>query len=114
MQNLALNPNVTVRTRGVMEKCSMCVQRIEEAKIDARRRDKPLVDGQALTACQQSCPAQAIEFGDLNDPASRVHRAAQNPRCYRVLEEFNFRPSVGYLRMVRNSPAEEAEDGNHV
>ncbi len=114
VQNLALNPDVTVRTRGVMEKCSMCVQRIEEAKIDARRRDKPLVDGQALTACQQSCPAQAIEFGDLNDPASRVHRAAQNPRCYRVLEEFNFRPSVGYLRMVRNSAAEEAEDGNHV
>jgi len=97
-----------------MEKCSMCVQRIEEAKIDARRRDEPLVDGEALTACQQSCPAHAIEFGDLNDTASRVHRAAQNPRSYHVLEEFNFQPSVAYLRMVRNSDAEEAEHGDHV
>lgn len=113
VENLALNPDVTVRTRGVMEKCSMCVQRIEEAKIDARRRNTPLVDGAALTACQQSCPAQAIDFGDLNDPASRVHRAVQNPRGYGVLEEFNFRPSVTYLRIVRNGDAEGAEHGNH-
>ncbi len=114
VQNLAMNPDVTVRTRGVMEKCSMCVQRIEEAKINAKRNDRPLVDGEALTACQQSCPARAIEFGDLNDPTSRVHVAAKGPRSYRVLEEFNFRPSVGYLRMVRNSDAEEAENGDHV
>ncbi len=114
VQNLALNPDVTVRMRGVMEKCSMCIQRIEQAKIGARRRGEPLADGDAQTACQQSCPAHAITFGNLNDSASQVHDTAQNPRYYRVLEEFNFRPSVGYLRVVDNSDAEEAENGNHV
>ncbi len=102
LQNLLLNPDVTVRTRGVMEKCSMCVQRIEEGKIEARRQGQPLVDGQIQTACQQSCPAQAIVFGNMNDPDSRVSAALENPRRYRVLEEFNFRPSVAYLRVVKN------------
>lgn len=102
LQNLSLNPDVTVRTRGVMEKCSMCVQRIEEGKIEARRRDQPLVDGQIQTACQQSCPAQAIVFGNMNDPDSKVSQALEDPRRYRVLEEFNFRPSVAYLRVIKN------------
>ena len=74
LQNLALNPDVTVRSRGVMEKCSMCVQRIEEGKIEARRLGQPLVDGEIQTACQQSCPAQAIVFGDMNDPAESRSR----------------------------------------
>jgi len=103
LQNLVLNPEVTVRSRGVMEKCSMCVQRIEAGKIAARRRGKPLTDGQIQTACQQSCPTRAIVFGDMNDPDSQVSTAIRNPRRYRVLEELNIRPSVGYLRMVKNT-----------
>jgi molybdopterin-containing oxidoreductase family iron-sulfur binding subunit len=102
LQNLALNPDVTVRSRGVMEKCSLCVQRIQDAKIEARRRGEQLADGVIQTACQQSCPTGAIVFGDLNDPDSRVSRAMKNPRRYRVLEELNVRPSVAYLRKVRN------------
>ena len=97
MHNLVLNPDVTVRSRGVMEKCTFCVQRIQEAKIEAGRAGKVLRDGEIQTACQQSCPAQAIVFGDLNDPKSRVARLAAGPRGYRVLEELNVRPSVTYL-----------------
>ncbi len=113
LQNLALNPDVTVRTRGVMEKCSMCIQRIEDGKIEAKRRGEPVADGGIQTACQQSCPAQAIIFGDMNDPDSRLHAALQDPRRYRVLEEFNFRPSVAYMRVVRNRDQEQAEEGGH-
>ncbi len=102
LQNLALNPDVTVRSRGVMEKCSMCVQRIEEARIAARSAGVPLADGDVQTACQQSCPARAIVFGDMNDLKSEIHAAQQNPRRYRVLEELNVRPSVSYLRVVKN------------
>ncbi len=112
-ENLALNPGVTVRGRGVMEKCSMCVQRIEEARINARRQGEPLADGDILTACQQSCPAQAIVFGDMHDPDSRVTKALEDPRRFRVLEEFNFRPSVAYLRVVRNRDEEDSEGGDH-
>ena len=106
MQNLALNPDVTVRSRGVMEKCSMCVQRIEAGKINAKRTGEPLTDGTIQTACQQSCPAQAIIFGDMNDPESAVSKALENPRRYRVLEEFNFRPGVAYQRIIRNREEE--------
>ncbi|MFV0443040.1 MAG: 4Fe-4S dicluster domain-containing protein [Planctomycetaceae bacterium] len=111
LQNLLLNPDVTVRSRGVMEKCSMCVQRIQEGKAEAGRLGEPLADGAVRTACQQSCPAQAIVFGDLNDPASAVAQAATNPRRFGVLEEFNFRPVVSYLRMVRNRAG--ASDETH-
>ena len=113
LQNLALNPDVTVRGRGVMEKCSMCVQRIEDAKIEAGRQGQDLVDGTIQTACQQSCPAAAIIFGDMNDEQSRVHQALQNPRAFHVLEEFNFRPSVGYLRVVRNSQLSDEHAREH-
>ncbi len=89
----------------------MCVQRIEEAKIDANRRGQPLADGDIKTACQQSCPAQAIAFGDLNDTASDVHAGQENPRRYGVLEEFNFQQSVSYLRVVRNRDDMQQEDG---
>ena len=101
-ENLALNPDVVVRSRGVMEKCSMCIQRIEAARVEAKHRGVPIADGDIEVACQQSCPSQAILFGDLNDPESRLAKAARSPRQYRMLEEFGFRTSVGYQRIVRN------------
>jgi molybdopterin-containing oxidoreductase family iron-sulfur binding subunit len=99
--NLVLNPDVTVRTRGVMEKCTFCVQRIQEAKIESKREGTALQDGDILTACQQSCPAGAIVFGDLNDPKSRISRLARDGRQYRVLEDLNVGPSVHYLKIVK-------------
>jgi molybdopterin-containing oxidoreductase family iron-sulfur binding subunit len=104
LQNLVLNPQVTVRSRGVMEKCTFCVQRIEQARIEARRLGRELADGDVQTACQQSCPTRAIVFGDLNNPKDRVAEAARDRRAYRVLEELNVRPSVSYLGLVRNRP----------
>ena len=101
-ENLVLNPDVTVRSRGVMEKCSFCVQRIQEAKLEAKRLGREVVDGEVQPACQQSCPAQAIVFGDLNDGESRVSQLVASPRYYQVLAELNIRPAVGYLRRVRN------------
>ena len=100
--NLVLNPDVAVRSRGVMEKCSMCVQRIEEARIEAKQRGIPIADGAIQTACQQSCPADAIVFGDLNDPKSRIAQARVDPRHFRLLEELGVDPSVGYLRPEKN------------
>ncbi len=102
MQNLALNPDVVVRSRGVMEKCSFCVQRIQAAKQEAKQQRRELLDGDIQPACQQSCPAQAITFGDLADPQSQVAQQVADPRHYRLLEELNVRPSVGYLRRVRH------------
>ena len=99
--NLVLNPDVTVRTRGVMEKCTFCVQRIQEAKIESKRTGTALQDGDIRTACQQSCPAGAIVFGDLNDPNSRISRLAREGRQYRVLEDLNVGPSVHYLKIVK-------------
>jgi molybdopterin-containing oxidoreductase family iron-sulfur binding subunit len=101
MANLALNPDVTVRTRGVMEKCTFCVQRIQEAKIESKRTSVPIPDGGIRTACQQSCPAGAIVFGDVNDPGSRVARLSRDARQYRALEELNIGPSVRYLKIVK-------------
>jgi molybdopterin-containing oxidoreductase family iron-sulfur binding subunit len=112
LQNLALNPNVTVRSRGVMEKCTFCVQRIQEAKSEAIARGKPLQDGELQTACQQSCPAQAITFGDLTNPKSRVAQQSRDSRGYRVLEELNVRPRVRYLTRVRNRPV-SPDGGRH-
>jgi len=109
LQNMVLNPDVTVRSRGVMEKCSFCVQRIQEAKIKAASAGVPVADGDIKTACEQSCPAQAIVFGDMNDPKSRVAAGMKDPRKYAVLEELETRPSVGYLTMVRNRPEKPGE-----
>jgi Fe-S-cluster-containing dehydrogenase component len=113
IQNLALNPDVTVRTRGIMEKCSFCVQRIQEAKLEAKRTGTPLNDGDIQPACQQSCPSNAIVFGDLNNPESAISKAAHSPRCFQVLAELNVRPTVGYLRVVRNREGGE-EPTHHV
>ena len=98
--NLQLNPDVTVRARGVMEKCTFCVQRIRGAQNQARLEDRPLKDGDVVTACAQACPSGAITFGNVKDPAARVTRAAQNPRGYHVLEDINVRPAITYLAKV--------------
>jgi len=109
-ENLLLNPDVTVRSRGVMEKCSFCVQRIEAAKIAARREGRAVHDGDVTPACMQSCPAKAILFGDLNDPDSAISRAMADPRRYQLLTELNIKPSVSYLRIVRDRPGETGEE----
>jgi molybdopterin-containing oxidoreductase family iron-sulfur binding subunit len=98
---LVLNPDVAVRSRGVMEKCSLCVQRIQLAKNQSLQGQRALGDGDIQTACQQSCPTQAIVFGDLQDPASRVSQLLRGRRAYRLLEELGTRPNVGYLKKVR-------------
>ena len=97
-----LNPDVTVRPKGVMEKCTFCIQRIRGAQHEAHMSGAPLRDGDVVTACQQSCPADAIVFGDLNDPGSRVSQLAVDGRGYHVLEGLNTRPAVTYLARVWN------------
>jgi MoCo/4Fe-4S cofactor protein with predicted Tat translocation signal len=99
---LGNNPNVTVRARGVMEKCTYCVQRLTAAKIDARLAGREMKDGDVRTACQQACPAEAITFGDLLEPASRVAQARGEPRAYALLAELNSRPRTTYQARLRN------------
>lgn len=98
--NLQLNPDVTVRARGVMEKCTFCIQRIRGAQHQARLEGRSLKDGEFTTACAQACPSDAIVFGDLHDPGSRVHQSSQDHRGYHVLEELNTRPAITYLAKV--------------
>lgn len=99
---MVINPDVTVRSRGVMEKCSFCVQRIQAGKLKAKVENRALVDGDVKTACQQSCPADALVFGDMNDPNSEISKLFKNERKYVLLEEYNVQPSVGYLTKIRN------------
>ncbi len=105
---MVINPDVTVRTRGVMEKCSMCVQSIQAGKVKAKREKRALNDGEIKTACQRSCPANAIVFGDVNDPNSEVHKLFKNERSYRVLEELNTMTAVKYLVKVRDTETVKA------
>ena len=116
---MVLNPDVTVRSRGVMEKCSFCVQRIQNGKLGAKRERRPLQDGEVVTACQAACSTGAIVFGDVNNPESkiskllkirpmdpehphRIDKITDNPRAYQVLEEIGVKPNIWYLSKVRN------------
>jgi molybdopterin-containing oxidoreductase family iron-sulfur binding subunit len=102
LPRMVLNPDVTVRAKGVIEKCSFCVQRIQEKKLKAKLENRELHDGDIKTACQQTCPANAIVFGDLNDNKSAVSELFKQKRRYHLLEELHTLPSVGYLTKVKN------------
>jgi len=91
-----------VRSRGVMEKCSMCIQRVQDGKLLAKQEGRSVADGDIKTACQQVCPADSIVFGDLNDPESRVARMRAGQRHYLVLDEIGTKPNVGYLMKIKN------------
>jgi MoCo/4Fe-4S cofactor protein with predicted Tat translocation signal len=106
---LMRNPDVSVRSRGVMEKCSYCVQRISEAKIDADKENRAIADGEIVTACQQACPASAITFGNINDKNSKVAKLNADQRTYSVLADLNTRPRTRYLAAVSNPNPELAE-----
>ncbi|MBC9931433.1 TAT-variant-translocated molybdopterin oxidoreductase [Chitinophaga qingshengii] len=108
LTRMVLNPDVVVRSRGVMEKCSFCVQRLQEAKLDAKKAGHPLKDGAAKTACQQACGADAIVFGNVNDKNSEIYKIRneeQTERMYYVLEETHVLPSINYLAKIRNKDA---------
>ena len=119
VRQLIFNPEVTVRHRGVMEKCTFCVQRIQNAKIRAKNDKRELVDGEIVTACQAACPAEAIVFGDLADPKSRVSKAHEDRRAYKLLSELNTKPRNRFLTRVRNpnpklvASAAAPEKGHH-
>jgi molybdopterin-containing oxidoreductase family iron-sulfur binding subunit len=104
--NLQLNPDVSIREVGVMEKCTFCVQRIKTAKSEARAEGRPLADGAVQPACAQSCPSGALVFGNLNDPESRVARLSHSPRGTKLLEDLGAEPNVTYLN---RQPAYESD-----
>src|SRR5450432_2726522 len=111
LTRMVLNPDVTVRSRGVMEKCSFCVQRLQDGKLKAKKENRVLNDGDVKTACQQGCPTQAIQFGNINNSKSAIVKARQDneQRLYHVLEELHVLPNITYLAKVRNPESEAKE-----
>jgi molybdopterin-containing oxidoreductase family iron-sulfur binding subunit len=102
--NMQLNPEVTVREKGVMEKCTFCIQRIREAKDHAKDKGREIFDGEVQTACQQTCPTQAITFGNVSDNNTMLSKVKNNSkRGYLQLEELNYKPSITYLKKVTHS-----------
>ena len=99
---MVLNPDVTVRTRGVMEKCTFCVQNIQAGKLTAKVEGRPVIDGEINTACKEACPSEAISFGDWNDVNSLVREESASSRAYQALEEIGTKPNVYYQVKVRN------------
>jgi len=112
LTRMVLNPDVTVRSRGVIEKCSFCVQRIQEGKLKAKKENRKLKDGDIKTACQTACAAGAIVFGDVNDERSEVTQLSNDERAFKVIEEIHTLPGVSYLTKVRNKPAEPKAAGH--
>jgi molybdopterin-containing oxidoreductase family iron-sulfur binding subunit len=115
VEKMVFNPDVSVRMRGVMEKCTYCVQRIQEKKIAAKADGhRELKDGEVVTACQQTCPAEAITFGNIADPNSRVSKLKAQNRDYAMLGELNVKPRTTYLARLRNpNPELEPAGGEH-
>jgi molybdopterin-containing oxidoreductase family iron-sulfur binding subunit len=111
--HMALNPEVTVRSRGVMEKCTFCVHRIRAKTMELKVKGEAYKDGDVKTACQQTCPTDAIIFGDLNDASSAVAKLFQDQRTYALLEDINTQPRVRYMSHVRNAEREVAAHGGH-
>jgi quinol:cytochrome c oxidoreductase iron-sulfur protein precursor len=107
---MVLNPDVTVRTRGVMEKCSFCVQKIQEGKLVAKKEMRPVKDGDVSTACADSCPTNAIIVGDWNDKDSAIRKSSEDKRAYQALEEIGVKPNIWYKVKVRNEENAELID----
>jgi Fe-S-cluster-containing dehydrogenase component len=105
LTRMVLNPDVTVRSRGVMEKCTFCIQKIQLAKLDAKKLNRPLIDGEAKTACQLACSAKAIEFGNVHDKNSKINKVRNENvnRTFYSLEQLHVLPNITYLAKVRNS-----------
>jgi len=110
---MVLNPDVVVRTRGVMEKCSFCVQKIQAGKLVAKKEGRPVVDGDVTTACSDVCPTNAITVGDWNDTNSDVRKSTEDKRAYQALEEIGVKPNVWYKVKVRNEKNEALEELQH-
>jgi molybdopterin-containing oxidoreductase family iron-sulfur binding subunit len=109
---MVMNPDVSVRSRGVMEKCTYCVQRIEYVRGKAESEGRKIHDGEIVTACQQACPAEAIVFGNVNDPEAQVAKKKADARNYALLGELNTRPRTTYLAHVRNPNPALAKKGH--
>jgi molybdopterin-containing oxidoreductase family iron-sulfur binding subunit len=108
LMRMVLNPDVTVRSRGVMEKCSMCVQRIQAGKLEAKKAGAPVVDGSVTTACAEACSTHAINFVDLNDTKSAARQVSETNRAYHALEEIGVKPNIFYMTKVRNVEPNQA------